>query len=439
MNFKTLISIAAATLVFFMTPPPDELRWGLFIFVLAGALWMTQAIHLSVTALLIPALAALTGLMPLPQALAAFANPIIFLFLGGFALAAALKQQGLDKALAVSLVQLARGHSLRAVLYLFGATAFLSMWISNTAAVVIMLPLALGLINSNSALLTQDKAFILLGIAYSGSIGGIGTLIGSPPNAIAAAQTGIRFGEWLRFGIPMVALLLPSMLGALYISLKPRIQGHFPMTQTKVDWDFGKIATVCIFALTALGWIFAPYLGEPLGMVGQTDAVVAILAILLLTATGAIQWKEIEAQCEWGILLLFGGGLALSRIMDVSGGSSYLATLLVEHVAQMPVLALILLVVAFVVFMTELVSNTASAALLIPIFISLSTALGLDPRLLAIAIAISASCAFMLPVATPPNAIVYATNLVPQGVMMRTGFILNLLCIAVITVIVLYF
>lgn len=435
MNARLFVSVILAIGVFYVVPPPDTLRWGLAIFVLAGSLWMTQAIPLSVTALLVPILATLSGLMPLPQALASFANPIIFLFLGGFALAAALKRQGLDEALAMSLIQLARGHASRAILYLFGASAFLSMWISNTAAVVIMLPLAMGLIQKNLGLRPQDRVFILLGIAYSGSIGGIGTLIGSPPNAIAAAQTGISFGDWLSFGLPLVVVLMPTMLVALYLSLQPQIQGQFPVARTTIVWDSGKVATLSIFGLTALGWIGAPYVSEQLGVIGQTDAIVAILAMLLLTITGTITWKEIESQCEWGILLLFGGGLALSQVMDVSGGSRYLATMLVSFVADTPVIMLTILVVAFVVFMTELVSNTASAALLIPIFISLSNALGIDPRLLSVATAVSASSAFMLPVATPPNAIVYATNLVPQSLMMRTGLILNLFSIVIIATI----
>lgn len=310
------------------------------------------------------------------------------------------------------------------------------MWISNTAAVVIMLPLAVGVINSQSNLGPKDKTFILLGIAYSGSIGGIGTLIGSPPNAIAAAQTGISFWEWLTFGIPLVLLLLPTMVIALYLTLKPCIEGCVSVINEHITWDVKKTATVTIFGLAALGWIYAPFIGDRLGILGQTDAIIAILGILLLTLTGSISWKHIESECEWGILLLFGGGLALSMVMDVSGGSAYLAEMLLSFVHNTPVAVLTVVVITFAVFMTELVSNTASAALLIPIFISLSNSIGLEPQILAIAIAVSASCAFMLPVATPPNALVYATQEVPQKIMMRTGLLLNIFCIFVISIIV---
>ena len=170
----------------------------------------------------------------------------------------------------------------------------------------------------------------------------------------------------------------------------------------------------------------------------KTDKKVKIntIFILLLTLTGSISWKHIESECEWGILLLFGGGLALSMVMDVSGGSAYLAEMLLSFVHNTPVAVLTVVVITFAVFMTELVSNTASAALLIPIFISLSNSIGLEPQILAIAIAVSASCAFMLPVATPPNALVYATQEVPQKIMMRTGLLLNIFCIFVISIIV---
>lgn len=432
MNLRIIACIAFALLCYVASPETDALRWGLTIFGFAGALWMTQALPLSVTALLIPVLAAVSGVMSFPQALASFANPIIFLFLGGFALAAALKEQGLDQAMASIVLRLARGHLLRAVLYLFGMTAFMSMWISNTAAVVIMLPLAMGLISANKALRLQDKAFILLGIAYSGSIGGIGSLIGSPPNAIAAAQVGISFVGWMKFGIPLVLVLLPTMLGVLYLCLKPSIQGRMAVSDEKLIWTAGRVSTVSVFVLTACGWIYGPFFAESLGLLGQTDAIVAISAVVLLTLTGAIQWQAIESHCEWGILLLFGGGLALSRVMDVSGGSSYLANALANSMHQTPTIFLTLALVTFVVFVTELVSNTASAALLIPIFTSLASALGMDPQLLAVAIAVSASCAFMLPVATPPNAIIFSTGVIPQSMMMRTGFLLNLFCIVII-------
>ena len=185
---RALGCLALAALVYGLAPPPDALRAGLALFVLIGGLWMTQSLHLSVTALLVPLLAVLAGLMDLRTALASFAHPIIFLFLGGFALAAALQQQGLDRRLALAVLRLAAGRRGVAVAMLFGLTALLSMWLSNTATAAMMLPLALGLLHDEDG--PRERIFVLLGVAYSASIGGIGTLVGSPPNAIAAAQAG---------------------------------------------------------------------------------------------------------------------------------------------------------------------------------------------------------------------------------------------------------
>ncbi|RPH41715.1 MAG: SLC13/DASS family transporter [Burkholderiales bacterium] len=449
-----------AALVHRAVPGPDALRAGLAVFVLIGGLWTTQALHLSVTALLVPLLAVLTGLLDLRAALASFAHPVIFLFLGGFALAAALQQQGLDRRLASAVLRLSAGRRGRAVALLFGLTALLSMWISNTATAAMMLPLALGLLNDEDG--PGERAFVLLGVAYSASIGGIGTLVGSPPNAIAAANAGIGFAEWLRIGVPLVLVLLPLMAATLYVMLRPRLAGGLagpdaatpsqapasPRAPTPspapsqtparppapaTGWTRAQRITVVVFGLTAAGWIGAAPLGRALGIAADVDSAVAVAAIVALVAGGAIGWPEIERRTHWGVLLLFGGGLALSEVMAVSGASRFLAGALTAALQGASTVVVVLGVVTFVVFLTELVSNTASAALLVPVFMGVATAMGLPPPLFAAAIAVSASCAFMLPVATPPNAIVYATEQVPQATMMRCGFVLNLVCIAVIT------
>jgi sodium-dependent dicarboxylate transporter 2/3/5 len=439
---RGLTCAALAALVYASAPPPDALRTGLALFVLIGGLWMTQALHLSVTALLVPLLAVLAGLMDLRTALASFAHPIIFLFLGGFALAAALQQQGLDRRLALGVLRLAAGRRTRAVALLFGLTALLSMWISNTATAAMMLPLALGLLADDDG--PRERAFVLLGVAYSASIGGMGTLVGSPPNAIAAAQAGIGFAEWMRIGVPLVLLLLPLMAGVLFLVLRPRLAaagtpilpdrpGLHALPAAGAPLTRPQRITVAVFGLAAAGWIGAAPLGRVLGISADVDSAVAVAAVIALVAGGAISWPEIERRTHGGVLLLFGGGLALSEVMAASGASQFLAGALTGALHGAPTVLLLLAVVAFVVFLTELVSNTASAALLVPIFLGVAAALGLPPPLFAAAIAASASCAFMLPVATPPNAIVYATDEVPQATMMRCGLVLNLVCIGVIT------
>ncbi|WP_439114682.1 SLC13 family permease [Hydrogenophaga sp.] len=422
---------------------PEALRAGLALFTLIGALWMTQALHLTVTALLVPLLAVAAGLMGMREALASFAHPIIFLFMGGFALAAALQQQGLDRALAHAVLRLASGQRTRAVALLFGLTALLSMWISNTATAAMVLPMALGLLHDGdenepetpSAIGQRERIFVLLGVAYSASIGGIGTLVGSPPNAIAAAQAGMGFADWMRLGLPMVALLMPLMLGVLYLMLRPTLGGRIELAPQAFAWTPARRTTLLIFVLTAAGWVGSAPLGQALGISADLDSWVAIAALVALVATRALDWNTIEHQTHWGVLLLFGGGLALSQVMQVSGASAFMAGALVSAVQDAPALWLLLGVVAFVVFLTELVSNTASAALLIPIFMGVGPALGLSGPLLAAAIAVAASCAFMLPVATPPNAMVFATSLVPQATMMRCGLVLNVVCIGAIALV----
>jgi solute carrier family 13 (sodium-dependent dicarboxylate transporter), member 2/3/5 len=200
-----------------------------------------------------------------------------------------------------------------------------------------------------------------------------------------------------------------------------------------LPWTRAQRITLAVFGLTAAGWIGAAPLGRALDITADIDSAIALAAIVALVASGAIGWPDIERRTQWGVLLLFGGGLALSEVMATSGASRCMAGALTTALQGAPTLLLLLAVVAFVVFLTELVSNTASAALLVPIFVGVAASLGLPPPLFAAAIAVSASCAFMLPVATPPNAIVYATEQVPQATMMRCGLVLNGVCIVVIT------
>jgi sodium-dependent dicarboxylate transporter 2/3/5 len=439
---RLLASLALATLVWSLGPSEPALRTGLTLFTLIGALWMTQALHVTVTALLVPLLAILTGVLAPREALAQFANPIIFLFLGGFALAAALARHGLDRWLAVTVLRWAGGRRAVAVLLLFALTAFLSMWISNTATAAMMLPLALGLLGADDVqgqgepVPTAEKTFVLLGLAYSASIGGIGTLVGSPPNAIAAAQADISFARWMAIGLPVVALLLPLMGLTLYLMLRPRLAGRIEVPKLAMAWTRERLTVVVIFALTVLGWVAGAPLAQALGITADFDTVVALAAIAALCITGSLGWDDIEGKAHWGVLLLFGGGLTLSAVMGGTGASRFLAEQLVQWVQGASVYLLIFGVIAFVVMLTELVSNTASAALLVPLFLGVGAELGLPPITLSAAIAVAASCAFMLPVATPPNAIVFGTGLVPQSTMMRCGLALNLVCMVVVTAVI---
>jgi sodium-dependent dicarboxylate transporter 2/3/5 len=433
-------SIALAAVIALPVQGPAELKAGLAIFVLIGGLWVTQALHMTVTALLVPLLAAVTSLMTPAQALASFAHPIIFLFLGGFALAAALHRHGLDRWLSLRVLGLARGRRPLAIALLFALTAAMSMWISNTATAAMMLPLALGLLQgdagdgSAAAAGPAEKAYVLLGVAYSASIGGMGTLVGSPPNAIAAAQAGIDFAEWLVIGVPLVVVLMPLMAVTLHWVLRPVLAGEVVIGhEPPIEWTTGRRLTLMIFALTVAGWILGVPLARWLGIAADIDAVVALTAVVALVSTRVLEWRDLEHQVQWGVLLLFGGGLALSAVLATSGASAWLVAGVLDAVAGVPVWLVVLAVVAFVVMLTELVSNTAAAALLVPVLIALAPELGLETSTVAAMIAVSASCAFMLPVATPPNALVFGTGQVPAASMMRCGLALNAVCIVVIT------
>ena len=431
------VALAAAVLV--SGPPDDALRSALAVFVLVGGLWMTQALPLPVTALLVPVLAVAAGLADPRAALAPFAHPIVFLFLGGFALAAALQRQGLDRALAGVVLRAAGGRRERAAVLLSLLAALLSMWISNTATAAMMLPLALGLLrdadgdDDGHGAGPREQAFVLLALAYSCSIGGMATLVGSPPNAIAAAQAGIGFAQWLAFGLPAAGLLWPAMIAVLWLVLRPRLGGAAPLEAAPLRWTRARVATIAIFAATVAGWIGGAPVAAALGVRGDVDAWIALVALVALVATGCLSWRDVESRSQWGVLLLFGGGLALSELMSSSGASRFLAEQALGAVEGAPRLLVLAAVVLFVVLLTELVSNTASAALLVPILVSAAPALGLAPQAAAAAVAIAASCAFMLPVATPPNAIVFATERMPQSAMMRCGLWLNLVAAVLVT------
>ncbi|WP_028863835.1 SLC13 family permease [Psychromonas aquimarina] len=429
-----LCDIILFALLYRYLPFEKEVVMGLCILLFIAILWLTEAMHVSITALFIPILAVVSGVFDTQAALSSFSNPIIFLFLGGFALAAALHRQELDKVIADQVLVLARGRMSAAVFMLFGVTAGLSMWISNTATTAMMLPLILGILSKVNAKTGHNTyVFVLLGIAYCASIGGIATIVGSPPNAIAAAESNLSFTEWMAFGVPVTLILLPMAVSILYLLLKPNLNEVFELNHEPIKWDKGKIVTLAIFALTVFLWIFSVPINKMLGGLAKFDTLVALLAIVLVSFARVVHWKDIEKTTDWGVLLLFGGGICLSNILKVTGTSIFLAESLSVILSHVGILLTILAVVAFVVFLTEFASNTASAALLIPVFASVAEVLGVSPIVLSVVIGISASCAFMLPVATPPNAIVFASGHIKQSEMMRIGIYLNLSCIAVLT------
>ncbi|WP_278590431.1 SLC13 family permease [Capnocytophaga ochracea] len=441
------IALAVGFLLYGLLPYEEPTNKGLALLAFVAILWLTEAIHITVTALLVPLLAILLGLESTKSALQAFANPTIFLFFGGFAIATALSVQKLDKYIAHKVIAIARGNFLLAVFFLFLATALLSMGISNTATAAMIIPLAMGLLkNIDYESNKGTYAFVILGVAYSASIGGMGTLVGSPPNAIVASQLNITFSEWLRYGMPTVLGLMPLMIGTLYVVFRPKLNIKITSTEGVVDKLNGKqYLTILIFLITALCWIFSDLINETftsfigIEKIKDFDAVVAMIAAVFVCFFGVAEWKQIQENTDWGVLMLFGGGLSLSVILTQSGASKALVDSVQFLIADSNYFVIGLMVAAFIIFLTEFTSNTASAALLVPIFISVAENLGVNPLGLSLIIGIGASCAFMLPVATPPNAIAYGTGKVSQRDMIKAGFVLNILCIIFISVVAYYF
>ena len=444
-NHKNGIIFILDIVLFFVLlnvlPYEPKASAGLALLAFVAVLWLTEALHVTVTALLVPLLAIALDLVSTKQALVAFADPTIFLFFGGFSLATALHIQKLDKMIANKIMALARGNLFIAIIYLFLITAFLSMWMSNTATAAMMLPLAMGILSQ----LDREKehntyVFVLLGIAYSASIGGMGTLVGSPPNAIVASNLHLTFADWLWYGLPIMIILLPLMIGTLYIIFKPKLHINFEQSFESIEMNSVRVLTLVIFVVIALIWVFSgqinPLISGLLGLqknIASFDSVVALLAAIVICSTGIASWKQIQESTDWGVLMLFGGGLTLSAVLKDSGASKILADSIVFMIEGQHFYLIGLLVAAFIIFLTEFTSNTASAALLVPIFISIAQSLGMPEIGLALIIGLGASCAFMLPVATPPNAIVFGSGQVKQSEMVKAGFVLNLVCILVIS------
>lgn len=438
-DFKGLITTIIAAVVCFgiyhILPYDINANKGIAVLLFVAILWFTEAVHITVTALMIPVLAAILGFpeMNIKKALTGFADPIIYIFFGGFALATALHMQRLDRKMAIWLISLSGGSMRVAVLLLFLATAFLSMWISNTATAAMMLPLAMGMMDH----LDKEKerktyVFVLLGIAYCASIGGLGTIVGSPPNAIAAKALDLDFMGWLKMGLPMMLLILPLMLFSLYVLLKPNLNQKISLVDAEdIPWTLHRVIALLIFVGAALSWVFSSKIREISGITNP-DTVIALVAAIAVVVFGVARWREVARNTDWGVLLLFGGGITLSSLLQSSGASLALGQQIATTFVLAHPLIVILAVATFIIFLTEFTSNTASAALLVPIFASIATQMGLPKEVLVFVIGIGASCAFMLPVATPPNAIVFGTGLIKQKEMMSVGMLLNILCIVLV-------
>ena len=437
-DFKGLITAIIAAVIsfgsYYILPYETNANKGIAVLIFIAIMWFTEAVHITVTALMVPLLAVLLGFpdMDIKKAMSSFSDPIIYIFFGGFALATGLHMQKLDRKIAVWLISLSRGNMKVAIGMLFGVTAFLSMWISNTATAAMMLPLALGMMDHIDR--EKDRktfVFVLLGIAYCASIGGLGTIVGSPPNAIAAKALDLDFVGWMKMGLPMMLLILPLMLVSLYVILRPDFSQRVEVKDEHIPWTLHRVIAMLIFVAAAFAWIFSAQIKDAFG-ISNPDTVIALAAAVAVVVLGVARWKEVARNTDWGVLMLFGGGIALSNLLQSSGASEAIGQQLATTFVLAHPLVVIFAVATFIIFLTEVTSNTAAAALLVPIFASVATQMGLPKEVMVFVIGIGASCAFMLPVATPPNAIVFGTGLIQQKEMMRVGFLLNILCVVLV-------
>lgn len=433
-NIKTIKipALVLALLLFFVVLyyplfQNHQAQKALALLILVAVLWMTEAIPLALTGLMIPIVAVFLHLVPTGDAFDEFAHPIIFLFMGGFVLAGALTRYGLDMMLAQKLIHFAKGNFYKSAILLMLATSLTACWVSNTAATAMMIPLGLGLLGLlQMKVITAESKFLILGIAYSANIGGIITMIASPPNAIGASVLHLTFSEWIKYSLPVFLISFPLMVIALTLYFKPdrkMVIGEMMVTKHK---SAPKKTLIIIFIVTVLLWVLESFLSPRLQITDSFSSLVAVVAIFLIYCFGVLNWKEIIKTVDWEVLLLFGGGLTLGMLIDKSG----LGLLLVSQVAQLinilPLFLFLWIIVLFSIILTEFMSNTASAALILPLLFTLANELGVNPMVLVFPATIAASYGFMLPAGTPPNAMAFATGLIPQKDMMKIGLVLNL-------------
>ena len=434
--------------------------------------WVTEAIPIYATALVPLVVFPLLGILSPTAAAVSYGNETVFLFMGGFFIAAALVRWNLHRRIALRVIGLAGSETKKLVLGFMVATAFLSMWISNTASAMMMIPIALALVSTlMPGVMTEGEqdgrrqfaTCLLLGVCYSATIGGMATLIGTPPNAILVAQTsgifpgapGIDFFSWMTFAVPFMALFLliawfwltcvtnrhmPEMISGSRDMIGDELKKLGPLT-TAEKW------TLLVFICVAIAWIVrTPKVigslvipGITTYIPGVTDATIAIggaLVLFMLPADAkrgifTLDWESAKS-IPWGILILFGGGICLSEGIISSGLAELIAHSFII-LAVLPLYAIIFLMVLFIIFLNEVVSNTAMASIMIPLMAITSVSMGINPMMLMVPAALATSLGFMLPVGTPPNAIAYGTGYISTKEMARAGFALNIIGCVLIT------
>lgn len=430
--------------------------------VLMATWWVAEVIPISATALLPLVLFPILGISGIEESAAPYADPMIYLFLGGFVIAIAMQRWDLHRRIALNIIR-AIGSKPRNIIFGFiVSSAFMSMWVSNTAATMMMLPIGLSVIqltktgggNTDPAEQAQYRNFavaLMLAIAYAANVGGLGTVIGTPTNALLIAFVDdaygveISFAQWMTVGLPVVILGLPVIFYSLTnISFPLKIQ-TLPGGKEYIEDEVDRLGTISrpemmvasIFGLVAVLWMTRPLIESVIP--GLSDASIAIFGALLLfiipvdisKARFLMRWKDAE-EIPWGVLILFGGGLSLAGAIQRTGLAEWVGGYF-EVLGGWPVILIVLIIAGIIIMFTELASNSATAAAFLPVIGSVAIALGQDPMLFAVPVTMVASCAFMLPVATPPNAIVYGSGVMSIPQMTRAGLVLNIFFTVLIT------
>ena len=424
--------------------------------------WITEAVSISVTALLPLVLFPLLKVMPMVEVGSFYGSPIIFLFFGGFVLALALEKVNLHKRIALNIIKLTGTTPNKVVLGFMIATALMSMWISNTASTVVMLPIAMSvirlLIHDADGFTKNDRNFalsVMLGIAFSANAGGIATVIGTPPNSVLIGlleseyNTEISFLKWMTFGLPFSIIMITISYFVLVKLMFRNTNTQFMASKDLIDEELKKLGKISskekrvllIFGIAVFLWIFRTLLNKLIPSLGLTDTIISLLAAISLFAIPfnfkkgdfIIEWKDTQ-KLAWGILILFGGGLALAKGMSASGIVNIVTNTIAA--SNISVLFTASLLIILMLFMTELMSNVALVAVLAPVVAGIAIGLEIPIVYLLVPVTIASSCAFMLPMATPPNAIVFASGYIKVKDMVRAGFLLNI--IAVVLLIVLF-
>ena len=458
----------AVFLICLALPPPEGLEaapWHTAaVALLLAIFWLTEALPIAVTALLPIVLFPTLGISPVAEATAPYANPIVFLFMGGFIMALAIERCNLHRRIAMNvLIRVGAREDLQIAGFMF-ATALLSMWVSNTATTALMLPVALSVVpRDGSGQIQPARAgfatALMLSIAYGASIGGISTLIGTPPNALFAGfmletyQVEIGFAQWMRLGVPMSILLFGICWLLLTRVLFPVGRSELPGARAAVENELARLGPMSVaekrvavvFSCTALLWMTRPVLAGAFPALQLSDATIAIAAAVAFfvipsgdrAGAALLTWRNAE-RLPWGVLLLFGGGLSLAAAVASTGLAEWIAGSL-SGLGGWPVAGLILAVAVLILSLTELTSNVATTATFLPLVAALAESLGQSPVMFAIPAVLAASGAFMLPVATPPNAIVFGSGCLTIPQMVRAGFWLNVASVILIVFLVLNF